>query len=151
MENLKLLNERPFIVAEVGSNFKTLDDCRRSIQLAKSCGADAVKFQAFDHKALYGFDGEISGSLPLEWLPGLADKANSLGIEFMCSAFSPEILLEVNRYVKICEKQPAPSYTLQRSRKVTSRSLQRLTCTLLPTEPGSCPGFPQLQPTTRKA
>lgn len=116
MNLTKYLEKSPFVIAEVGSNWKNLDDCRRSIHLAKACGADAVKFQAYDHKALYGFpklryhdtdklnwttEEKMAGQLPLEWLQGLADKANSIGIEFMCSAFSPEILLEVNKYVRI--------------------------------------------------
>lgn len=112
------------IIAEIGSNFKNLADCLNSISLAKNCGADIVKFQAFDHNALYGWhkyeagwdlstnkvigyarDGDekhkfkIPGQLPLEWLPQLKAKADSIGIEFMCSAFSPELADEVNKYV----------------------------------------------------
>lgn len=97
----QILKRKPFIIAEVGSNYKSLDDCKRSISLAKACGADAVKFQAYDHKALYGLDGEIKGSLPLKWLPALADKSNACDIEFMCSAFSPELLDAVDPYVRI--------------------------------------------------
>jgi len=98
----KILKKKPFIIAEVGSNFSSFEDCRNSIVLAKNCGADAVKFQAYNHKALYGVDGpEMPGELPLEWLPKLKDKAQACKIEFMCSAFSPELLEAVDPFVNI--------------------------------------------------
>lgn len=109
------------IVAEVGSNFHTLEDCLTSISMAKNCGADVVKFQAYNEKALYGFKPERVNSifaalnsdlarmkrflesephaLPLEWLPKLKEKADACGIEFMCSAFSPELIDAVNPFV----------------------------------------------------
>jgi sialic acid synthase SpsE len=112
----------PFIIAEVGSNWRTLDDCKHSVVQAKQCGADAVKFQAFNHQALYGFDlydeathdVDLCGvthterklrpcphALPLEWLPELAEKAMAVGIEFMCTAFSPELIDAVDPHVSI--------------------------------------------------
>lgn len=88
------------IIAEVGSNWATLDDCKKSISQAKLCGADAVKFQLFNYKALYGLEGaEFSSAMPVEWLPQLKDKANAVGIELMCSAFSPELAEVVNPFV----------------------------------------------------
>ena len=91
----------PFIICEIGSNWTTLDDCLHSISAAKACGADAVKFQAYTHEALYGTPGEVKGSLPLDWLPTLKAKADAVGIEFMCSAFSPELVEAVNEHVNI--------------------------------------------------
>lgn len=109
--------QKPFIIAEVGSNWQTFDDCKDSIAKAASCGADAVKFQAYDHKALYGVsrrsvawggledpnrdDVVFPGTLPLEWLPKLKAKADACGIEFMCSAFSPELVEAVDPYVNV--------------------------------------------------
>ena len=36
-----------FIIAEIGYNFNTLDEAIKSIEVAKKCGVDAVKFQTF--------------------------------------------------------------------------------------------------------
>ena len=100
----------PFIIAEVGSNWSSLDDCLKSISMAKACGADAVKFQLFDFEALYGQKAEWDGSdelykalskvsLPAEWLSKLKEKADAVGIEFMCTAFSVEGYELVDKYV----------------------------------------------------
>jgi N,N'-diacetyllegionaminate synthase len=96
---------KPFIIAEVGSNWDSFEDCTKSIAVAKNCGADAVKFQLFDHEALFGLSREerklIKGMLPVEWLPKLKAKADAFGIEFMCSAFSPALVDAVDPYVNI--------------------------------------------------
>ena len=105
------------IVAEVGSNWSSLEDCLASITKAKECGADAVKFQLYDYKSLYGLDApietkdgafgeyekrkELPGTLPVDWLPKLKEQADNVGIEFMCTAFSVELLDKVDPYVKI--------------------------------------------------
>jgi sialic acid synthase SpsE len=97
----------PFVIAEVGSNWASLDDCLKSVAMADKCGADAVKFQAFTRAALFGPVAETDArgphptTLPLEWLPKLKEKADACGIEFMCSAFSPELIEAVDRYVSI--------------------------------------------------
>ncbi len=99
-----------FVVAECGSNWQSFEDAKDSITMAKNCGADAVKFQLFDWVSLYGSDKRtklekqtrypMAGQMPLEWLSKLAEKASACGIEFMCSAFSPELLRAVDPYVK---------------------------------------------------
>jgi len=100
--------QKPFIVAEVGSNWHSLDDCLRSIEAAKRCGADAVKFQAFTFQALYGLGkGHTPATynkkyeLPLEWFPQLKNKADNCGVEFMCTAFDPETMQAVDQYVNV--------------------------------------------------
>jgi sialic acid synthase SpsE len=90
-----------FIIAEIGSNWQTLDDCLTSIRGAKAAGADAVKFQAFTWNALYGHGGGESCSLPLDWLPRLKAEADKQNIEFMCSAFSPELVDAVDPFVNV--------------------------------------------------
>lgn len=99
-----------FVIAEVGSNWETLEHCLYSIEVAKRCGADAVKFQLFTRHALYGIeldnriDQAFCGRSPFldpAWLPALKEKADACEIEFMCSAFSPELIEAVDPYVNI--------------------------------------------------
>lgn len=100
----------PFIIAEVGSNWSTLEDCLTSISLAARCGADAVKFQAYTFEALTGHAQHpisdthsrmAAGELPTDWLPKLKEKADACGIELMCSAFSPELYEAVDPFVNV--------------------------------------------------
>ncbi len=88
------------VVAEVGSNFVTLEDCFKSIEAASIAGAHAVKFQLFTREELYGEPGEMSGVLPRAWLPTLATCARDEEIEFMCTAFSPDGYRYIDPYVK---------------------------------------------------
>ncbi|MES3012616.1 MAG: N-acetylneuraminate synthase family protein [Pseudomonadota bacterium] len=103
---------KPYIIAEIGSNWSTLNDAVQSIAQAKAAGADAVKFQAFDMEALYGMKpgtlpDHLRGRgidmptywLPLAWLPKLKEKADACGIELLCTAFSPELVAAVDPFV----------------------------------------------------
>lgn len=109
----------PFVVAEIGSNWRTFDEAKDSISAAKACGADAVKFQLFGPRDLHGMiEGEptawaqgmsvdVSGLVGMSpyldpaWLPKLKAKADACGIEFMCSAFSSELVAAVDPYVNV--------------------------------------------------
>jgi N,N'-diacetyllegionaminate synthase len=97
--------QAPYIIAEVGSNWRTFDDCKASVVQAKKAGADAVKFQAFTAEALYGhgphLEGAQMGTLPLDWLPLLKQVATEQGIDFLCSAFSPELVAAVDPFVEM--------------------------------------------------
>jgi sialic acid synthase SpsE len=93
-----------FIIAEVGSNWHNLSDCLESISTAKQCGADAVKFQLFSAREIYGpselYFQESKWALDPSWLPILKEKADACGIEFMCTAFSAEGYRLVDPLVK---------------------------------------------------
>lgn len=105
----RLFEAKPFIVAEIGSNWTTLPECLASIAAAKRVGASAAKFQLYDHEALYGEPapgvwqpGEpLKGCLPQAWLPQLKAMCDDAGIEFMCTAFSPELVAVVDPYVSV--------------------------------------------------
>jgi sialic acid synthase SpsE len=80
-----------FVIAEVGSNWQSFEDAMTSINAAKQCGADAVKFQYYDEEKLFGYENAtqvpLAGKLPAEWLPKLKEKATANGLEFMCTIF----------------------------------------------------------------
>lgn len=104
----------PYIICEIGSNWTDKRDCLDSIVQAKLAGANAVKFQFFTYKELYGVpqftDQELNQTphdmlernyeLSREWLPDLKARCDSFGVDFMCSAFSPDGYSIVNQFVK---------------------------------------------------
>lgn len=96
-------NEKPFIIAEVGSNWNNIDDCMFSIKAAKMANASAVKFQLFSHRDLFGEEqsGTNTKELPRGWVPALARECEVQGIEFMCSVFSPDGLKFIDPFVNI--------------------------------------------------
>jgi len=104
----RLFEAKPFVIAEVGSSWRTLNDCIQSIGVAKAVGADACKFQAFTHNDLYGLGEKpwphVPGESPyldVSWLPALKEKADACGIELMCTAFSPELVAAVDPFVTV--------------------------------------------------
>ncbi len=94
---------KPFIIAEVGSNWSTIDDCLDSIKAAAHAEADAVKFQLYSGNSLYGkqVDLKLKFELPTAWLGDLKTCADNLGIEFMVTPFSIEEAKIVDDYVNI--------------------------------------------------
>lgn len=89
-----------YVIAEIGSNWETLDDCLFSIAAVKRAGAHAVKFQLYTHRELYGVNGVCRGELPREWVPKMAAEAKDVGIDFLCSAFSADGVRFLDPYVK---------------------------------------------------
>lgn len=89
------------IIAEIGSNWNSLNDCLHSIAKAKECGADIVKFQMFTKNELYGppIMGEYSAMNFASHIPILKAEADKVGIEFMCTAFSVEGYKYLDPYV----------------------------------------------------
>jgi sialic acid synthase SpsE len=85
-----------YVIAEVGSNWKTHEELYGAITLAKSCGADAVKYQYLNKDELYGPTYSTDKSFPLE---KLHEKCKATGIDFLCTAFSVEGYERVNPFV----------------------------------------------------
>lgn len=86
-----------FVIAEIGSCFKTLADCLHSINEAIACNASAIKFQLFSHRDLFGY-GSNDTQLKREWLPALKQACGGK-IEFMCTAFNPRDLKLIDKFV----------------------------------------------------
>lgn len=85
------------VIAEVGSNWKSTEDCLHSIRAAKLAGANVVKFQWFTNKCLYGVDGERKNDPDMHLLWRIATQEQ---IELMCTAFSPEGYEMVDHFVQ---------------------------------------------------
>lgn len=91
-------NAKPYIIAEVGSNFdKSFDKARKMIDVAAESGANAVKFQLFRTNILYPNGGELydifkSIELDADWLPQLEKHARDQGLHFMASAFDAQLV-----------------------------------------------------------
>lgn len=110
---------RVFVIGEAGSNFHIGDESEDLVQAKKlilaayEARCDAVKFQLYDGKSVYA---EGAGSptylkedihllfqkyaLPPSFLCELSQYCTFLGIEFMCSSFSPHHLELIDPYVK---------------------------------------------------
>lgn len=96
-------------IAEVSSNHqRDLSRAMDFIDTAGRCGCAAVKFQLFKIEQL--FSPEIlehsethrkrkEWELPLEFLPKLARRCRELGIEFACTPFYLDAVIELEPYV----------------------------------------------------
>lgn len=88
------------VIAEIGSNVKSLEDCIHSIKMAKQFDADAVKFQCFTSEDMFGVRGICKNLLDKDYIPKLKEIADECGIEFMCTVFNPTTLKWLLPYVK---------------------------------------------------
>lgn len=88
------------IVAELGSCFRNEQDLIDAIHLAKSAGADAIKYQYFSHRDLYGF-GSDKTNFDGQMIPRLAFECRMQGIEFMCTFFNPDYIERYDSYINI--------------------------------------------------
>lgn len=110
-----------YFIADIAANHDgSLDRAKRLIQLAKTAGADAAKFQNF--KALkivsdYGFShmnaqvshqakwkksvSEVydSASIPYEWTPILKDTCDEVGIDYFSSPYDFDAVDMLDPYV----------------------------------------------------
>lgn len=81
----------PFLIAEAGVNHN--GDFMQAMKLAdaaKWAGADAVKYQLFDSKKLWGDDRIKELELSREQIKDLSVYCKVIGIEFMCTPFDVE-------------------------------------------------------------
>lgn len=84
---------KPFIIAEVGSNFdQSMVKAKKYIDVAKKCKADAVKFQLFSGKNLYPNNYKIqkifnSIELNINWVDELLKYSNYKKIRLFFSCF----------------------------------------------------------------
>ena len=104
-KNLISKDSRPYIIAEIGSNFdQDLNKAFKLIEKAAESGANAVKFQLFKADELYKKTDALysvfkSIELNPDWLPRLKDFSEELNLDFLASAFdlkSLEILESLN-------------------------------------------------------
>lgn len=95
----------PYFIAEIGSNWKSFEDAYNSIEAAKNAGAQAVKFQFFDFKSLYGISKpkksvyDDSCEMLIDWIPKLKQRSDQMGINFMCTVFNPDHVKAINPHV----------------------------------------------------
>jgi N-acetylneuraminate synthase len=111
-----------FFVADIGANHDgRLDRAKALVRLAAEAGADAAKFQHFDAKTIVsrrGFEGlgaQLShqsewsrpvyetyeeASLDLGWTEELRDACDALGIAYMTSPYSLELVDALDPYVR---------------------------------------------------
>jgi len=76
-----------YIIADIGSNFHTLEQAYKSIEKAAEAGAHMAKFQLFSEFDLYG-EGSTERKIE-QWLPLLKYCCDANEVEFGCTAFSP--------------------------------------------------------------
>jgi sialic acid synthase SpsE len=96
------------VIADIGSNWKSLEDCIKAIKFASKDDIDIVKFQFYTHEKLYGGikpgpPKKRPGELPRAWLSRLHEQCKELKLGFMCSVFHPADVLLINEYVD-CHK-----------------------------------------------
>ena len=96
-------------IAEISSNHN--QDLGRSLELveaAAECGFDAVKFQLFEIDKLFAPEILAASSvhrdrkkweLPRDFIPAIAEKTKSLGMEFSCTPFDLQALDFVSEFV----------------------------------------------------
>lgn len=107
-----MFNPKPYIICELGSNWRDKADITNAVHLVKAMGATALKLQAFTHEALYGFPdgfyyndpGPGSGAvrcpyISLDWLPDIKGLCDSAGLDLLVTAFSPELVEAVDPFV----------------------------------------------------
>tara|TARA_B100001057_G_scaffold482214_1_gene557229 strand:+ start:302 stop:1360 length:1059 start_codon:yes stop_codon:yes gene_type:complete len=116
------INHPTYFIADVGANHDgSLSRAKKLIKLAKKAGADAVKFQHFSAKTIVSDQGfkkikylkshqskwkksvfsvYKSASINPKWTKTLKFYCKKIGVEFMTSPYSLQIVDEINPFVK---------------------------------------------------
>ena len=102
------MSKKTFIIAEAGANHnQNFDQAIKLIEIAKSSGADAVKFQTYSSETLYSKNTpDFAGysninqlikniELPREWQKDLKQYCDDIGIEFMSTPFDEKAVDEL--------------------------------------------------------
>jgi N,N'-diacetyllegionaminate synthase len=98
------MKNRTYIIAEIAQGFEGDPFlCKKFIDLAKKCGADAVKFQIFKTEEICTHsykDYDIFKSLEFDELKwsGLIEYADSIGIDFWSDIFGVETYRWISRH-----------------------------------------------------
>lgn len=100
------------IVAEIGQNHcGDMELAKTLIGLAKVCGADLVKFQLYNHKAIYKNNGHVPNvELSYEQAELLFAYGKQIGMEVFFSVFDIE-------RIKWCEKMGVSRYKVGYGRR----------------------------------
>ena len=115
------LNYPVYFIADIGANHDgSFERAKKLIRLAKLSGANAAKFQHFDANTIVSdkgfrqlksershqdkwkksvFEVYKSASINKKWTKKLKSYCSKVGIEFMTSPYSIDILNEINPYV----------------------------------------------------
>jgi len=105
-----------FVIAEMGScHDGSLHKARQLVEVAKECGADAVKAQYWSsagrlarrRNAQVYQEVYEKYRVPEDWLPELKAHADDVGIEFMCTSYLPE---DVWRVAEYCQRLKIASF-----------------------------------------
>lgn len=91
----------PEIIADIGANHRgNWTTALKQVDAAKKVGVTTIKFQLFTTKELYGYGSDDDFSFPPDWLEPLALHARAQGLDFMCTAFSPEGVRLIDPWVR---------------------------------------------------
>ena len=121
INNKKISSSAPtYFIAEIGSNFDgSIERAIALIKLAKESGADAAKFQHYTAKSLVSqegfekidlkthqsnwkesvFDIYEKASLNINWTKTLFEECKKLGLDFLTSPYSKDLLEKTINYI----------------------------------------------------
>jgi hypothetical protein len=88
------------VIAEIGVNWRNLDEADKMIRESSEAGADIAKFQAYKQDGFAIGSHLYSIALTQKDIVYLYHRCNSHGIEFLCTPMYPEAVEMLNPYVK---------------------------------------------------